>query len=938
MRSRISELARSGVLHSFALFALFSSSSAAPRTQAPPDEAKAHGLTPKAFEARPHDYFPSMDWVVEAPGGARLWPDALLDKAPQANAAESVAGAPELIDSEVMGRNTWMLWCGGNERFWDWLATDSYGFMDLLKLLDSKKRGKRWETAGMVNEPDMVQASSPDEFGLWLDRPVGPQVEWEKDKEFVLRYGRSSGVIGLRLFLNPEFEAHRDEWDAERYYDEKDTAYWQSPDLVRPYRVGMSCAFCHASAHPLNPPLDPEAPRWENLSASIGSQYLRMRAVFGNLLTPDNFIYHVLDSQPPGTIDTSLIASDMINNTNTMNAIFGVPQRVRRSLDNPFERLSGASASLPILGDFTVGEREVKETGPYLNPRPVPRVLFDGADSIGVYGALARVYLNIGTYSEQWLRLHNPLLGGVPQEPFTIRDCQQNSVYWQATQARVTFLRDYFLRITPTMPLRKAALTSAERERGLGAIDATRLAQGRVVFARNCIVCHSSLQPESVLDGLDLDRDGTEDLPFLDAADLAAAKAFQGHHAPIASRRKARQEQWSTRGELWDHDPGQWLTDGEYVAWATAVVEEPWFWRHNFLSTDFRVPVNYVQTNSARALATNAMAGNVWADFSSDSFKALPSVGAIPYFDPYLPTADGKFGAESTFTPRHHVAAGVPEGGGGPGFYRPATLMSVWATAPYLHNNSLGLFNNDPSVGGRLSAFEDGIAKLLWPEKRLESSSYNDATPERLRADHGLIWRTPCETRLRLPGQQIATAFGRLPSLIAGMMKDPPAILAWLVEYPWVPSVALLVAALLLLRRFADDERGRRRRRWGVALIVLALPIGVVLFFVSGRLGDLSIGPIPKGTPVNLLVNLNLEDRESAFEALKTTVGALTEIKAKHLEGAEADAVLRTKVAPALMAASKCPDLVMDRGHDFPWFKGMSDEDKRCLIELLKTL
>ena len=81
--------------------------------------------------------------------------------------------------------------------------------------------------------------------------------------------------------------------------------------------------------------------------------------------------------------------------------------------------------------------------------------------------------------------------------------------------------------------------------------------------------------------------------------------------------------------------------------------------------------------------------------------------------------------------PRHAVE-GAPAGGGGPGFYRVPSLVSIWATAPFLHNNSLGLFNNDPSVDGRLDAFDDAIRKLLWPAKRLESSSYNEATPERL--------------------------------------------------------------------------------------------------------------------------------------------------------------------------------------------------------------
>ena len=30
-------------------------------------------------------------------------------------------------------------------------------------------------------------------------------------------------------------------------------------------------------------------------------------------------------------------------------------------------------------------------------------------------------------------------------------------------------------------------------------------------------------------------------------------------------------------------------------------------------------------------------------------------------------------------------------------FYRTPTLVSIWATAPYLHNNSVGLYNGDPS-------------------------------------------------------------------------------------------------------------------------------------------------------------------------------------------------------------------------------------------------
>ena len=38
--------------------------------------------------------------------------------------------AVKLHRNEVLGRNSWMIWCGGNEAFWDWLATDTFGFID----------------------------------------------------------------------------------------------------------------------------------------------------------------------------------------------------------------------------------------------------------------------------------------------------------------------------------------------------------------------------------------------------------------------------------------------------------------------------------------------------------------------------------------------------------------------------------------------------------------------------------------------------------------------------------------------------------------------------------------------------------------------------------------------------------------------------------------
>ena len=54
----------------------------------------------------------------------------------------------------------------------------------------------------------------------------------------------------------------------------------------------------------------------------------------------------------------------------------------------------------------------------------------------GVLGALNRVYLNIGLYSEEWLRHFKPLVGGRRSRRSRSTTRAENSVYWQATEAQ----------------------------------------------------------------------------------------------------------------------------------------------------------------------------------------------------------------------------------------------------------------------------------------------------------------------------------------------------------------------------------------------------------------------------------------------------------------------------------------------------------------------
>ena len=249
-----------------------------------------------------------------------------------------------------------------------------------------------------------------------------------------------------------------------------------------------------------------------------------------------------------------------------------------------------------------------------------------------------------------------------------------------------------------------------------------------------------------------------------------------------------------------------------------------------------------------------------------------------------------------------------------------------------LHNNSLGLFNNDPSVDGRLLAFDDAMRKLLWPERRLLSSSYNGATPERLTKDHGLIWRTPNATYLSLPAREV-------PGILASRFAPLMTLLTW---FPWLGDIrwlilpaALIVLSFVVLLR---TPRGKVRVLAGYLPLVLALVIGFLIYFLNGRLGDFRLGPIPKGTPVNLLANLNPDAEPADVEqAVKVTTATLGEIQSKQLDDDKALALLREKVAPALMKVNRCPDFVMDQGHYYEWFNTMTDADKDAVIELLKT-
>jgi len=317
--------------------------------------------------------------------------------------------------------------------------------------------------------------------------------------------------------------------------------------------------------------------------------------------------------------------------------------------------------------------------------------------------------------------------------------------------------------------------------------DAQLIDRGKLAFARNCAECHSSKQPPPGLS--------------------------------VEQRQK----------------------------WFEEAVRSADFLDDNFLSDDRRHDLKEIGTNAGRAVGSNAQAGHVWDNFSSQTYKNLPAVGTVKCLNSADPTKPYEWK--------------VPAGG--PGYYRTPSLISMWATAPYFHNNALGKFTGDPSVKGRLDAFDDAVHKLLWPDRR-----------------DNVVWRTKNRSYLEL-------AKPVLPDFLQDLAVD-------------------------------KDALGR--------------PV-------------LKIGPIPAGTPVNLLANIDPDftqlggDRvQGALKLAKVCARIkrdLLEVSVKNLDDAQATEAMKNLV-PDLLELSKCPDLVEDKGHRFG--ANLPDADKEALIEFLKTL
>jgi len=233
--------------------------------------------------------------------------------------------------------------------------------------------------------------------------------------------------------------------------------------------------------------------------------------------------------------------------------------------------------------------------------------------------------------------------------------------------------------------------------------------------------------------------------------------------------------------------------------------------------------------------------------------------------------------------------------GGGRGFTRVPSLVSIWSTAPFLLNNRLGPFSDDPSVDARMKNFNASIEQLLWPEKRDHEEGFD-----------GTIVRTTERSFLSIPRRSIPV---ELNNLVNALPPDP-------------------------FKRLFD-----RNGSFNLGPIPKGFPIGLAASYQP--LADRAT--LAEQTALGVNFALLLRKFRQNWSSLDLAADDATQL-----------AWLANFREP-LVKLSKCPDYVVNRGHYFGTAKfnetdglsddekvfaaetPLSDDDKKALIEFVKT-
>jgi hypothetical protein len=628
------------------------------------------------------------------------------------------AGDAGLTPSQRAGREIWFFATAFNDRFYTYSYPQRLGAaIDWYLVLAAKNKADLFQAWGATPDPDCCvpgvgncPAKSLDEtYGFQFcpgdaellkfvgkegytdpacniaDAPFNTGTPHgstdNRQSACDLKFGTSTGILGLRKFPNPRFNAAKwtklngspASWEAYRkpMSDKPESADSRATRLFDgaiepPFRIGMACGACHISYNPTKPPADPNLPKWENIDGLVGNQYSRMSQLLGSGMAHDLLEWQLIARSRPGTVDTSALPMDTASNPGTMNSISNFASRPLH--EHRVLKWRKAS-SCPGGPNTTCWCEPAKANKCWSKSEKTERganILKGGEDSIGYQEAVQRVYFNIGSCAEQcWLN-HVPDLRAIDgaqrnygQTPFDIGQCRRDCASFRAIEDRLDDVVNFLLTGRPAELWQARGLSDAkaleaqlDQEFGEGSVE-----QGRKVFAANCALCHSSQSP-----------------PF-DNVDFRATSP---------------------------KDPTL---------------------RLDFLSNEKPVTASFVGAYAARALHSNHMASRVWDQYAARDLHERPA-------DPGL----------------QEIMKG-----GGRGYYRPPSLLSLWAYAPFMLNNAIGPevcgkpskpeldFYSSPYVGadgkpvanppaclpydvsveGRYKLFKASMNELLFPQNRV---------------------------------------------------------------------------------------------------------------------------------------------------------------------------------------------------------------------------
>ena len=544
----------------------------------------------------------------------------------------------------------------------------TFGNQDLNEIHLSRTIGKE----NMHYAEWMDTRTRPYRFTKWgmINDPDCKQGNEESYWVDICQDPHSTGVLGYRkYFREPEMDE-----DGNVTFDPRSTPYQEGErENNRRFAIGHPCVQCHVAFDPTNPPKDPNEPEWENIMGLIGNQYVNQPLTGFLSGTPrEHFAVQAIGAARPGTVDTSINPNDFMNNPGTQNNI----------TDFMNKRVFQHVMKDPFTG-------ELKEA-------PTFHVLKGAEDTVGDRLALLRVYINIGMCTEECWVPNFPYPGTffgdkASQNPMSIKQCSEECEAWNHADAKMGHLAQYIMTSGPTYLMNAVDVDGTP---GASFIDTAKVPEGRKVYARECARCHSTkVPPESIK----FDKDALE--KFYEGHVFGAEEFWEYEFTKEERKSKAFKAKHMARDDNGKLRPAQFAKDGLFG--------------QDWLGNDNLTPFHEVGVNMCRAMHDNHDEGHIWEEFASETFRERPSVGTVPRrVSRMVPVVGGMELGETE----------IGGEGSGAGYYRNISLLSAWAIAPFLHNNSLGELTYledgtiDYTVKGRVQQYEIAMQRLLMSD------------------------------------------------------------------------------------------------------------------------------------------------------------------------------------------------------------------------------